>query len=186
MDFNGDKKRMRELLTQIAEEGFAPLSDIKDPAAAFISKHDVGGVVQRGQAMVIGLPGHVWGENTIGLVASVQSVRLVIARVLHKNPEVLADNAKIDNTGVVYDLEKYRAIDQQLIGLTAKIEEVESDIKVSSDPDERMRLGEEEEQLRTEKKQFRKEKERLREEEIILFSRQDGSINYSVLSHMLL
>ena len=106
LKFNGEKKRMRELLIQIAEKGFAPLSDVKDPEAAVISKHDVGGVVQRGQAMVIGLPDHVWGESTIGLVASVQSIRLAIANVLHNHPEVLADSAKVDSTGVVYDFEK--------------------------------------------------------------------------------
>ena len=159
MKINGDEKRIRELLTQIAEKGFAPLNNLEDPEAADISRHDVGGVVQRGQATVIGLPAHVWGENTICLVASVQSIRLMIADVLHDHPELLADSAKADSTGVVYDFLKYRAIDEQLIGPTAKIEEVEFDIKASSDPDERMRLGKMEEQLRIEKEQLRKKKE---------------------------
>ena len=91
---DGDKKHMRELLTQIADKGFDPLSDVRDREAEVISQYNVGGLVQRGQATVIGLPDHVWGDHTIGLVASKQSLRLIIARVLHKNPEPTADSAK--------------------------------------------------------------------------------------------
>jgi hypothetical protein len=38
LDFGGDEKRMRELLTQIAEKGFAPISKKTDPVAEFISR----------------------------------------------------------------------------------------------------------------------------------------------------
>ena len=82
LKFNGDKKRMRELLTQIAENGFAPINDKTDPAAEFISKKNVGGLVQRQRATVIGFPDDVWGEHKTGLIPSKQSIRLVIAEVL--------------------------------------------------------------------------------------------------------
>jgi hypothetical protein len=59
LKFNGDKKRMRELLAQIAENGFAPLSDETDPVVEFISEKNVGGLVQRQHATVIGLPADV-------------------------------------------------------------------------------------------------------------------------------
>ena len=43
LKFDGDKKRMRELLTQIAGNGFAPISDKNDREAEVIGKHTVGG-----------------------------------------------------------------------------------------------------------------------------------------------
>jgi hypothetical protein len=86
LKFGGDKKRMRELLAQIAENGFAPINDKTDPVAEFISKHYVGGLVQRRHATVIGLPDDVWGEHMIGLIPSKQSIRLVIAKVLEMHP----------------------------------------------------------------------------------------------------
>jgi hypothetical protein len=48
---------MRELLTQIAENGygFAPTSKKTDPVAEFIS-NNVGGLMQRRNATVIGFP----------------------------------------------------------------------------------------------------------------------------------
>ena len=101
LDFDGDKKHMRELLTQIAEKGFAPLGKKTDREAEVISQYNVGGLVQRDQAVVVGLPAHVWGENTIGLIASKHSIRLVIARVLHENPELLAFSAEADNTAPI-------------------------------------------------------------------------------------
>jgi hypothetical protein len=72
---------MRELLTQIAEKGFAPLSDETEPVAEFISEKNVGGLVQRQRATVTGFP-DVWGEHEIGLIPYKQSIRLVIAKVL--------------------------------------------------------------------------------------------------------
>ena len=150
---DGDKKRMRELLTQIAVKGFAPLSKKQDPEAELISQNNVGGLVQRDQATVIGLPDHLWGDNTIGLVASKQSIRLVIARV-HTNPEVLADNSMADSTSVAYESKTFGAIDEQLIGLKAKIEIFDSDIKACSfDPDERAQLRLKKEQLRKKREQ---------------------------------
>ena len=162
LKFNGDKKRMRKLLTQIAEKGFAPLSNLKDPEAEVISQNNVGGLVHRDQVTVIGLPDHVWGENTIGVVASKQSIRLIIARVLHMNPELIADSAKADSTCAAYDLKKYSAIDEQLKGLATKIDKVEYYIEASLDPHER--------------KLLMKKEELLREEKLILLRRQDGSI----------
>ena len=47
---------MRELLTLIAEKGFAPLSKRQDREAEAISKYNVGGLVQLQGATVIGLP----------------------------------------------------------------------------------------------------------------------------------
>jgi hypothetical protein len=54
---------MRELLTQIAENGFAPISDKEDCEAEVISKNNVGGRVQRESANIIGLPHVVWMGN---------------------------------------------------------------------------------------------------------------------------
>jgi hypothetical protein len=84
LDFDGDKRHMRELLTQIAEKGFAPISDKEDCEAEVISKNNVGGLVQPGSAKIIGLPHDVWvGEGTLGLIPSTQALRLEIAEVLH-------------------------------------------------------------------------------------------------------
>ena len=84
--FDGDKRHMRELLTQIAEKGFAPLRSKKDPEAEVISKNNVGGVVQFEKATVIGLPTAVHRDHKMGLIPSKQSIRLVIAEVLEENP----------------------------------------------------------------------------------------------------
>lgn len=72
------------LLTQIAESGFAPISDKEDPVAEVINKYNVGGLVQKKQSTVIGLPPDAWGEYTLGLVPSAQSIRLVIAKLFVK------------------------------------------------------------------------------------------------------
>lgn len=92
LKFGGDKKRLRELLAQIAENGFAPTNDKTDPVAEFISKHNVGGLVQRRHATVIGFPDDVWDEHEIGLIPSKQSIRLVIAKVLKMHPLVIAEH----------------------------------------------------------------------------------------------
>jgi hypothetical protein len=86
---------MRELLTQIAENGFAPLSRETDPVAEFISENNVGGLVQRQLATVIGLPNDVWVDHDIGLIPSKQSIRLTIAKVLETHPEVLVTHPEI-------------------------------------------------------------------------------------------
>ena len=82
LQFDGDKKRMRELLSQIAEKGFAPLGNIKDREAEIICKYNVGGVVRKQAANVIGLPDTMWGEYEYGLIPYKQSIRLVIAKQL--------------------------------------------------------------------------------------------------------
>ena len=86
LKFDGDKPHMRELLTQIAEKGFAPLSDKEDREAEIISKNNFGGVVQFEKATVIGLPTAVHRDHKMGLIPSKQSIRLVIAEVLEENP----------------------------------------------------------------------------------------------------
>ena len=141
---------MRFLLTQIAEKGFAPISDKEDPVAKIISKNNVGGLVQRGQATVTGLPDHVWGKHEVGLVPTKLSIRLVIAEVLEDNP-FLEDIPRAVSTGLVEGSKGLSWIDEQLVELSRNIERVGAEIKVS-DPDE--------------KKQLRK-KEQLREEKLI-------------------
>ena len=169
LKFDGDKAHMRELLTQIAENGFAPLSDKDDREAEVISKYNVGGLVQKGMATVIGLPDDVWvGKRKIGIVPTKQSIRLVIAEVLHDFPGLLEDNARVVSTGVVSDLKSLSPTDEQLIELTKEIEEIKAEIKASIDPEEKKQLRKKEEQLR-------KKEEQLREKELILLRRQDGS-----------
>lgn len=60
-EFDGDKQHMREPLTHISENGFAPLRIRTDREAAAITKFNVGGVVQFERATVIGLPVDVSG-----------------------------------------------------------------------------------------------------------------------------
>ena len=160
LDFNGDKKRMRFLLTQIAEKGFAPIITITDPLAGIISENNVGGLVRFESATVIGLPDAVWEKHEIGLIPSKQSIRLVIAKVLEENP-FLEDNPRAVSTGLAEGSKGLSSVDEELVKVTSKIEDVEAEIKASTDPDE--------------KKQLRKEKEQLREEKLILLRRQDGS-----------
>jgi hypothetical protein len=52
-------------------------------------------------------------------------------------------------------------IDEELVKLSSNIEDVEAEIKASTDPDE--------------KKLLRKKEEQLRDKELILLRRQDGS-----------
>ena len=93
-----DKPRMRELLTQIAVNGFAPIDDIDDSEAEIISKYNVGGQVQKDRSAVIGFPVEMWGEHKRGLIPYKQSIRLVIAKVLEDNP-FLADGPRAVKTG---------------------------------------------------------------------------------------
>ena len=169
LDFDSNKRHMRELLTQIAGKGFSPISDMGDREAEVITKHHVGELVQRESAKVIGEPNDVWvGEGTLGLISSTQSKRLEIAKVLLRDPGFLEDNARVVSTGVVSDLKRLSSIDKQLNRLTKEVNETEAKIKASSDPEERK-------QLRNEEEQLREEKEQLREKELILLRRQDGS-----------
>jgi hypothetical protein len=167
LGFHGDKKRMRFLLTQIAEHGFAPISEKNDPLAEIISENNVGGLVQFESATVIGLPAAVWGVHEIGLVPSKQSIRLLIAKVLEDNP-LLEDSPRAVGTELVEGLKGLSAIDEELVKLASNIEDVEAEIKASTDPDEKKLLRKKEELLR-------KEKEQLRDKELILLRRQDGS-----------
>ena len=162
-----DKPHMRELLTQIAEKGFAPIDDIEDSEAGIISKHNVGGQVQKERSKVIGFPDEVWGKHTTGLIPSKQSIRLVIAKVLDDNP-VLADGPRAVKTGVVNDLKSPSLADKEISRVEIKIEEVEAEIKASTDPEEKK-------QLRKEKEQLRKKEEQLREAWLILLRREDSS-----------
>lgn len=158
---DGDEKRMRELLTQIAEKGFAPVSHFNDPEAAVIGQHNVCGLVHINE--VIGLPHHVRRENSQGLVPNKQSIRLVIAKVLHMNPVSVSDmsSASADSTSDVNELKIHGAIDEQLIGLKARIEEVESNVKACSDHDERMILMKKDELLRDEELQLWRQMEQM-------------------------
>jgi hypothetical protein len=188
LEFNGDKPHMRELLTQIAEKGFAPLSTKKDREAEVISKNNVGGLVQKDMSNVIGLPDSVWGKHMIGLIPSKQSIRLVIAKVLEDNP-VLEDGPRVVSTGVVSGLKSPSPTDEEISGVEKeisrveeeisrverKIEKVEAEIEISTDPEEKKLLRKKEEQLRKKEEQLRKEKELLREERLILRRRQDSS-----------
>ena len=162
-----DKPHMRELLTQIAEKGFAPIDDIEDSEAGIISKHNVGGQVQKERSKVIGFPDEVWGKHTTGLIPSKQSIRLVIAKVLDDNP-VLADGPRAVKTGVVNDLKSPSLADKEISRVEIKIEEVEAEIKASTDPEEKKQLRKKEEQLR-------KKEEQLREAWLILLRREDSS-----------
>jgi hypothetical protein len=80
----GDRVRMRELLTDVAEHGFSPVHDSTDAVAQVICKYNVAGLVRRQQATVIGLPDSVWGNYTVGLIPVKQSIRLVIAKALDR------------------------------------------------------------------------------------------------------
>jgi hypothetical protein len=188
LKFDGDKAHMRELLTQIAENGFAPLKDKKDREAEVISKYNVGGLVQFERATIIGLPLSVRGEHEMGLIPSKQSIRLVIAKVLEENP-VLEDDARVVSTGVVSGLKSPSPTDEETSGVEKdisrveeeisrveiKIEKVEAEIEKSTDPEDKKQLRKKEEQLRKKEEQLRKEKELLREERLILRRRQDSS-----------
>lgn len=61
-----DRKRMKETLIQLAQNGFVPLHDnnpLHDPVARKISEKNIGGVVKEG-SIIVGLPDTVWnGER---------------------------------------------------------------------------------------------------------------------------
>ena len=159
LKFDGDKPHMRELLTQIAEKGFAPLKDKEDREAEIISKNNVGGQVQKDRAMVIGFPADKWGKYKMGLIPSKQSIRLVIAEVLEKNSVLEA--AKPQATVM-------SPTDKEISRVEIKIEKVEAEIEKSTDLEEKKLLRKKEELLR-------KKEELLREERLILLRRQDSS-----------
>jgi hypothetical protein len=60
-----DRKRMNEMLIQLAQNGFVPLHDNKpllDPVARKISENNIGGVVKKG-SIIVGLPDTVWNDG---------------------------------------------------------------------------------------------------------------------------
>ena len=131
-----DKPRMGELLTQIAVNGFAPIDDIDDSEAEIISKHNVGGQVQKERSTVIGFPVEMWGKHEICLIPATQSIRLVIAQVLENNP-VLADGPRAVKTGVVNDLKSPSPADKEISRVEIKIEGVEAEIKATTEEEGR-------------------------------------------------
>ena len=78
-----DTNRMCDALRYLATTGFFPFKDPKDPLAKVISENNVGGVVLVSHE-VIGLHPDVWGttECDNGIIASKQSMRMAIAKVL--------------------------------------------------------------------------------------------------------
>ena len=83
-----DNLRMRETLRQMAIKGFVPLVDIEDPVTNVINEYNVRGVIGK-SSKTVGLSRQVWKGNACiyGIVASKQSMRLVIAKILgHKEP----------------------------------------------------------------------------------------------------
>ena len=61
LEFDGDKQHMREPLTHVSENGFAPLRTRTDREVAVITEYNIVGVVQFEKATVIGLPVDVSG-----------------------------------------------------------------------------------------------------------------------------
>jgi hypothetical protein len=83
-----DKTLLVDTLKLIAETGFAPLENLKDPIAEVLSKHNVAGVVIKA-SLNVGLPDSVWGAGCeYVLVPSSQSTRLVIAEYLVQNKHI--------------------------------------------------------------------------------------------------
>jgi len=77
---------LEDVLRELAERGFASVSDREDPRAEIVSKNNVGGVVPRG-ASAPGLPPAAWATGSdFVLAASSQSMRLPLARTLSRAP----------------------------------------------------------------------------------------------------
>ena len=77
--------RMLEALRQLATTGFYPIKEADDPIAKVMSMNNVGGVVSK-TAKTIGLRPDVWKGTKcrFGIVASCESMRMVIADVLEE------------------------------------------------------------------------------------------------------
>jgi len=79
-------KRLRELMEELAMNGFAKLIDEKDdPHAELLSKANVAGVVNT-LSTVVGLPEDVRAGAVTGLIPASQATRLVIAWLLRVYP----------------------------------------------------------------------------------------------------
>lgn len=76
-----DEIRLVQTLTQLVEQGYAPLEVENDPIAEVLSKYDVAGVVKEAE-LNVGLPTSVWDDCRFALVPSCQSMRLVMANKL--------------------------------------------------------------------------------------------------------
>ena len=67
-------------LRQMAESGFAPVSNERDPAVEMIVKSNIGGVVSRENSRTVGLPNTIWKDNcSRGLIPASESARNEIA-----------------------------------------------------------------------------------------------------------
>ena len=84
LKWNEDKDLIIDVLKQLANSGFYPLEEADDPIARIISENNVGGVVRK-NSLIVGLNEEVWEKTDFeyGIVPSKQSMRLVIAKVLH-------------------------------------------------------------------------------------------------------
>ena len=80
-------KKMQEALCQLAVTGFFPVEKIDGPICRVMNENNVGGVVSLSSVVVVvGLPVDVWKRTEFehGLVPSKQSMRLTIAKVMHR------------------------------------------------------------------------------------------------------
>jgi hypothetical protein len=80
-----------QILRQMAQRGFAPVTNYKDPAVEMIVKMNIGGIVRRSKSILIGLSELIWIDNPdveYGLVPTSESARILIAKL------VLAQEAK--------------------------------------------------------------------------------------------
>ena len=147
---------------------------------------------------IIGLPHHVneGKGSTQGIISYKHLIRLIVAKLLHMNPEDWEADI-IDSTRVVGKLKMHRKIDEKLKKLRPEIEAIKTDIKASSHIELRIQLrdnkielrdeeiqlwvrkfllDDEQRQLKKEKEQLKKEKEQLKEIEVLLRHRQHRSI----------
>ena len=79
-----------KLLRQLAETGFAPVTDTRDPCAEQIVEDNIGGIISRSNSYVVGVPDAVWKGVDIdsGLVPISESARnLIAAMVLSEEQE---------------------------------------------------------------------------------------------------
>jgi hypothetical protein len=67
-------------LRHLAESGFAPVVNPRDPVVEMIVRSNIGGVVTRTKSVVVGLPNTIWKEDFVyGLVPTSKSARNLIA-----------------------------------------------------------------------------------------------------------
>jgi hypothetical protein len=67
-------------LRHMAECGFAPVADSRDPVVEMIVRSNIGGIVTMHLPKVVGLPSTIWKDNIhSGLIPTSQSARNLIA-----------------------------------------------------------------------------------------------------------